>query len=157
MTLLLLLEFALLHAPLAVPFVPQQEENTCAAASLAMVLSYWGPPVPESEIRQALAPDSSGIAGSALAAYARDRGFQAHAYRGDLEHLKGYLHRGWPLIVAWQVGRKGYHNVVVVGYADTGEVIVNDPGAGAFRPVSLRDFEKRWSGAGHWTLLVVPE
>jgi ABC-type bacteriocin/lantibiotic exporter with double-glycine peptidase domain len=154
---LLLLEFALLHAPLAVPFVPQQEENTCAAASLAMVLSYWGQPATETEIRQALPPDSSGVAGSALAAYARERGFQAHAYRGDLDHLKGYVERGWPLIVAWQVQRKGYHNVVVVGYADDGELIVNDPAVGALRPVSARDFEKRWSGAGHWTLLVVPK
>jgi hypothetical protein len=35
-------------------------------------------------------------------------------------------------------------------------VLVNDPAVGAARDVPERDFEKRWAGAGHWTLLVLP-
>jgi hypothetical protein len=35
-------------------------------------------------------------------------------------------------------------------------VIVNDPARGARRAVPVGDFEKRWAGAGHWTLLVLP-
>ena len=35
-------------------------------------------------------------------------------------------------------------------------MIVNDPAEGAARRVAARDFEKRWAGAGHWTLLVLP-
>jgi hypothetical protein len=33
---------------------------------------------------------------------------------------------------------------------------VNNPAIGAARDVPERDFEKRWAGAGHWTLLVLP-
>ena len=59
--------------------------------------------------------------------------------------------------MAWKVGRDQFHNVVVVGFDDaSGDLVVNDPAEGAARVVSARDFEKRWSGAGHWTLLVLP-
>ena len=48
-------------------------------------------------------------------------------------------------------------NVVVTGFDDERkEVIVNDPAAGAARRVPRETFEKRWAGAGHWTLLVLP-
>jgi hypothetical protein len=34
--------------------------------------------------------------------------------------------------------------------------VVNDPAEGARRRVPIERFEKRWAGAGHWTLLVLP-
>jgi hypothetical protein len=43
----------------------------------------------------------------------------------------------------------------VVGFDDErGAVLVNDPAAGASRAVGVARFEKRWKGAGYWTLLV---
>jgi ABC-type bacteriocin/lantibiotic exporter with double-glycine peptidase domain len=142
---------------LTVPFVPQQKD-TCAAAALAMVLRYWEAPVPQEEIAaKLLAPDLHGILGSRLTAFAKERGLTAVAYEGDLKQLHDYVGKGRPLIVAWSAGQGRYHNVVVVGFDDEHkEILVNDPAEGAARRVSSKTFEKRWSGAGHWTLLVLP-
>jgi ABC-type bacteriocin/lantibiotic exporter with double-glycine peptidase domain len=160
--------------PLDVPFVPQRKE-TCAAAALAMVLQFWGRPAVEEEIaRELLDPQlqgapperpqgapperSEGILGSRLQAFARDQGFTAIAYEGDRAHLRDFVGKGRPLIVAWKVGADRFHNVVVIGFDDDRhEVVVNDPAEGARRGVPEREFESRWAGAGHWTLLVLPQ
>ncbi len=140
---------------LAVPFVPQ-DKDTCGAAALAMVLGYWGRPVPHSEIASVLAePELRGIRGTRLADFARERGLFALAYEGDLAQLRDYVGKGRPLIVAWKVGRGRFHDVVVVGF-DEGAVVVHDPAEGAARRVAARVFEERWAGASHWTLLVMP-
>jgi ABC-type bacteriocin/lantibiotic exporter with double-glycine peptidase domain len=140
---------------LGVPFV-SQHKDTCGAASLTMVLRYWSEDVSQDEAARALVrPELRGIAGSRLAEFARGRGFEAVAYRGDMAHLRDFVGKGRPLIVAWRLGRSRYHDVVVVGFDDgRGAVIVNDPAAGASRAVDVGRFEKRWAGAGYWTLLV---
>jgi ABC-type bacteriocin/lantibiotic exporter with double-glycine peptidase domain len=141
---------------LPVPFVPQQKD-TCAAAALAMVMSYWQVPANHDEIAAALvSPELHGIAGSRLRDFARERGFQAIAYEGDLQNLQDYVEKGRPLIVAWKMARDRYHDVVVLGF-EGDAVLVNDPDAGPGRAVPKDVFEKRWAGAGHWTLLVLPE
>ena len=141
---------------LDVPFVAQQKD-TCAAASLAMILRYWDAPVSHDEIKAALVePELHGALGSQLAAFARERGFTAIAYAGDPRQLHAMVAKGRPLIVAWKMAHGRFHNVVVVGMDDAGNAWVNDPAAGANRPVLAADFEKRWLGAGHWTLLVQP-
>jgi ABC-type bacteriocin/lantibiotic exporter with double-glycine peptidase domain len=142
---------------LPVPFVAQKKDS-CGAASLAMVLRFWDQDASQEEIAGALLqPELHGIPGSRLAALARDRGLQAVAYEGDLAQARDFVEKGRPLIVAWSIGRGRYHNVVVTGFDDDRkEVIVNDPAAGAARRVRRETFEKRWAGAGHWTLLVLP-
>jgi ABC-type bacteriocin/lantibiotic exporter with double-glycine peptidase domain len=147
----------LLVLPLSVPFVPQ-EKDACAAASLAMVLRYWNAPVAEAKIASALIePELHGIKGSRLATFAREQGLDAFTYEGDQSQLRDFVGKGRPLIVAWKVGRDQYHDVVVVGFDDAHDaVLVNDPAVGAARPIPWRTFEKRWAGAGHWTLLVLP-
>lgn len=154
----LLLHLLLAGSPLLdVPFVPQRE-NTCAAAALAMVFRYWQRPVEHDAIVGALAePELKGIAGSRLAEFARRNGATAIAYQGDMAHLREFVGKGRPLIVAWKLGTDRYHDVVVVGFDDErGAVIVNDPAEGARRSVPLRRFEQRWAGSDHWTLLVLP-
>jgi ABC-type bacteriocin/lantibiotic exporter with double-glycine peptidase domain len=147
---------ALAVATLDVPFVPQ-EKDTCAAASLAMVLAYWDAPVSPDEIAAAVVqPELHGALGSRLGAFARDRGFTAIAYAGDARQLREMVAKGRPLIVAWEMAHRRFHNVVVVGVDGSGNVRVNDPAAGARRTVSAADFERRWAGAGRWTLLVQP-
>jgi ABC-type bacteriocin/lantibiotic exporter with double-glycine peptidase domain len=147
---------ALALATLDVPFVAQ-ERDTCAAASLAMVLAYWDAPVSPNEIAAAVVqPELHGALGSRLGAFARERGFTAIAYAGDARQLREMVAKGRPLIVAWEVAHHRFHNVVVVGVDGSGNVRVNDPAVGARRTVPAADFEKRWAGTGRWTLLVQP-
>ena len=149
------LPVVLAAASLGVPFV-SQHKDTCGAAALTMVLRYWNQDVSHDEVARALVrPELRGIAGSRLAEFARDRGFEAVAYRGDMANLRDFVGKGRPLIVAWHLGGSRYHDVVVVGFDDKrGSVLVNDPAAGASRSVRAVSFEKRWAGAGYWTLLV---
>jgi len=142
---------------LAVPFVPQQRD-TCGAASLTMVMRYWGDDVDQDQVAAALVePGKPGISGSRLEAFARDRGFFALAYGADAAQLKDSLAEGRPLIVALRTGRGLDHDVVVTGYDSArDEVTLHDPALGRDRRMSMAGFEKRWGGAGHWALLVLP-
>jgi ABC-type bacteriocin/lantibiotic exporter with double-glycine peptidase domain len=150
-----LLSAALLAAVLEVPFVPQRED-TCGPAALAMVLRFWGRSGSHEDLAAELgARELKGVKGSRLAESARARGLTAVAYRGDAGQLRDYVAKGRPLIVAWDMGRGRFHNVVVVGF-DGEDVVVHDPARGASRTVKGATFEERWSGAGHWTLLVMP-
>jgi ABC-type bacteriocin/lantibiotic exporter with double-glycine peptidase domain len=146
---------AVLAAVLDVPFVPQTED-TCGPAALAMVLRFWGRSASHDALAAELgARELRGVAGSRLAESARSRGLTAVAYRGDLDQLRDYVGKGRPLVVAWDMGRGRFHNVVVVGF-DGEDVVVHDPAQGAARTVKRATFEQRWAGAGHWTLLVMP-
>ena len=140
---------------LEVPFVAQRKD-TCGAAALAMVLRYWGDDATHDTVAKTLlTPELHGIAGSRLAEFARGRGMQAVAYKGDMANLREFVGKGRPLIVAWDMGRGRYHDVVVVGFDDErGAVVVHNPAEGPSRSVKKRTFEKRWAGAGYWTLLV---
>jgi ABC-type bacteriocin/lantibiotic exporter with double-glycine peptidase domain len=143
--------------PINVPFVAQRA-NGCAAAAVTMVLRYWGDPAPEAEMGDAMpGPSSKDVAGSRLADLARRRGHDAVAYRGDIAHLRDFTAKGRPLIVAVKSGRRGYHDVVVIGFDERDHtVVVHDPEAGPSQRVPARAFEQRWAGAGYWTLLVLP-
>jgi ABC-type bacteriocin/lantibiotic exporter with double-glycine peptidase domain len=140
---------------LRVPFVAQHKD-TCGAAALTMVLRYWNEDVSHDDVALALVrPELHGIAGSRLADFARARGLEAVTYRGDMAQLRDFVGKGRPLIVAWHLGGSRYHDVVVVGFDDERKaVLVNDPAAGPSRAVGVTRFEKRWAGAGYWTLLV---
>ena len=146
----------LLASALNVPFVPQAKD-TCGAASLTMVLRYWGGEVTHDEIaRELLEAELHGIPGSRLAEFARTRGFEAFAYKGDHAQLRDFVAKGRPLIVAWGLGRDRFHNVVVVGVEEKGgAVIVNDPARGPGRRIPRGTFNERWAKADHWTLLVM--
>jgi ABC-type bacteriocin/lantibiotic exporter with double-glycine peptidase domain len=141
-------------AALPVPYLPQPQDG-CGAASLAMVLRYWQLPADVESIARALVdPGLRGIRGSHLEAFAREIGVTAIAYKGDLDQMRRYLERGRPLIAAWKL-KKGYHSVVVVA-ADPATVTFHDPAEGPFRSLAAKEFERRWKGAGYWTLLVLP-
>jgi uncharacterized protein YvpB len=73
--------------------------------------------------------------------------------------LEKHLEKGRPLIVALKPGSGGaaLHYVVVVGVdAEESLVLVNDPAQRKGLKQERSDFERKWKGAGNWTLLAIP-
>jgi ABC-type bacteriocin/lantibiotic exporter with double-glycine peptidase domain len=147
------------HLITSVPFIPQ-EAYQCGPASLAMVLQYWGAPVGQEEIAQALyLPSIRGTLNLDLEFYARRRGFEARAFAGSLERVRLELRRGRPLIVFQDLGVPAYpvpHFAVLLGYDDRARVVVLHSGTSAYRVVPYDEFERTWARRKAWTLLVTP-
>jgi ABC-type bacteriocin/lantibiotic exporter with double-glycine peptidase domain len=151
---------------LDVPFVAQAE-NGCGAAVISMTLQYWknhgtGVAEPAFDVtsiqRQLYSPSDRGIKASDMTHYFSGLGFRALPFRGESNDLRDHIGKGRPLIVALRESKDVLHYVVVVG-TDTQEkiVIVNDPARRKLLKMDSAEFEKAWSGAGNWTLLVVPK
>ncbi|MDX2152557.1 MAG: cysteine peptidase family C39 domain-containing protein [Bryobacteraceae bacterium] len=153
----MLLPAILALAVLDVPFVAQ-EKNACGAASIAMVMQYWGRPADAPAIhRELYSPGARGVYADALAQRLRRAGFDTHAFRGEWKDLEHHLDKGRPLIVALETAGGRLHYVVVVG-VDTarGLLLAHDPAVRRSLAHHRAAFEKQWKGANHWTLLAVP-
>ena len=145
-----------------VPFV-KQVENGCGAAVLSMTMQYWSqhgatvdPAVADAgDIQSELySAELKGILASAIQRYLEEHGFEAIVFRGRWDDLREHLGKGRPLIVATRQGRES-HYVVVAGVSDD-TVEINDPADRKLRKVGRAEFERKWRGAGNWTLLAVP-
>jgi ABC-type bacteriocin/lantibiotic exporter with double-glycine peptidase domain len=153
---------------LDVPFVKQDEE-ACGAASVAMVMQYWQqqrpgwnirPPDPATIQRALYSPRAHGIYASDLLRYFREQSFTTLAFPGNWNDLRQHLEKGRPLIVALKPRPvdAALHYVVVVGVnLKQNFVQVNDPAERKLLKEDRDDFEKEWKGAGHWTLLALPQ
>jgi hypothetical protein len=103
-----------------------------------MVLRFWGDAAAHERWRAELsAAELRGVAGSRLAEAARQRGMTAVAYQGDDAQLRAFVAKGRPLVVAWDMGRGRFHDVVVVGF-EGDDVVVHDPARGPSRRVPGR-------------------
>ena len=146
---------------LDVPFI-KQERDGCGAASVAMLMNYWqvhDSTVPIGDavsIRRALyLPKEHGIRASAMKTYLDQNGFRAFAFAGEWSDLRHHIANGRPLIVALKTGEDSFHYVVVAGVGE-GTIVLNDPADRKLRKYDRKDFEKRWTATGRWTLLAVP-
>lgn len=144
---------------LDVPFVRQQKD-ACGAASMAMLMQYWGDSAADAEqIRLALySPRAHGIYSADMQRYLEQHGFRTFAFQGQWEDLKDHLEKGRPLIVALNSGHHNLHYVVVAGLDWQQEVVLkNDPAERKLLKQNRSSFEKQWKDAGNWTLLAVPQ
>ena len=138
---------------LDVPYVRQPREG-CGAASIAMVMRYWGRPAEAGPIfRELYSHRLHGIAAADMQPYFERHGFRAFAFEGDWNALSAHIDKGRPLIVALDEGSRALHYVVVAGL-DGAYALVNDPARRKLLRVPRGDFEKRWHK--RWTLLAVP-
>jgi predicted double-glycine peptidase len=144
---------------LDVPYLTQTED-LCGGAAVAMVLRYWGERGVFAEDFAALIDRSTaGIPTDVLTSGVRGRGWQALTFHAGPEPggdwLREQVDRGRPVIALIQVRPGRYHYVVIVAW--TGEqVIVHDPARAPFRVLSRVEFERAWTAAGDWALLVLP-
>jgi ABC-type bacteriocin/lantibiotic exporter with double-glycine peptidase domain len=143
-----------------VPF-HRQSESTCGPAALASILSFWGRPVDLEHITvDVYLPKLRGTLPMDMENYARESGLKAKSSAGTLKELKVYIGKGIPVICLLDLGFGFYqrpHYVTVIGFDDVNEVIVQHDGLNPDRVVSYAKFNKAWTRAGSWVLVITPQ
>ena len=120
-----------------VPQVMQMEAVECGAASLTMILAYYGKWLPLEEVRAACGVSRDGSSAKMILRAARNYGLDAKGYRMTPEALEDKQ----PAIIHWNFE----HFVVFRGFDKKGRACLNDPG---FGPVKwpMEEFRKHFTG-----------
>ncbi len=118
------------------PTVLQMEATECGAASLTMIIRYFGRYASLEEVRNATAVSRDGVNALKLVHAGRQYGLEAKGLRYDVDQLRSLA---TPFIVFWNQN----HFVVVEGF-HKGRVRLNDPAIGR-RWVSDEEFESSYS------------
>ena len=121
-----------------VPVVMQLEALECGAASLAMVMAYYGKWVPLEQVRADCGVSRDGSSADKIWAAAERYGFDVEAYSTTPESLRdGGV---FPCIIHWNMD----HFVVLDGFLGK-HVYLNDPARGAVR-VTWEEFDRSFTG-----------
>ena len=121
-----------------VPVVMQMEALECGAASLAMVMAYYGKWVPLEQVRRDCGVSRDGSNARNVLMAARNYGFDAQGYRCEVDALKTEMPK--PCIIHWNFN----HFVVLDGFKGS-YVYINDPARGEVK-VSSEEFNRSFTG-----------
>ena len=120
-----------------VPTVLQMEATECGAASLAMVLAYYGKWIPLEKLRQACGVTRDGSNAENVLRAARRLGCVAKGFAGRPAVLKK---KEFPLILFWE-----FNHFVVMEGVQGDKVFLNDPAMGR-REVPWDEFVTSFTG-----------
>ena len=121
-----------------VPVFIQMEAMECGAASLCMILAYYGKWMPLSTVREMCAISRDGAKLSTVAKTARSLGLHAQGYRYNTEEI--LTEATYPCIVHWNFT----HFVVLRGVRGN-KVYINDPGRGEM-VLTREQFDESYTG-----------
>ncbi len=120
------------------PIIMQLEALECGAASLAMVMAYYGRWVPLEQVRVDCGVSRNGSNAKNILAAARRYGFKTKGYAFNVHGLR---EKGkFPAIIHWTGG----HFVVLNGFRGN-KAYINDPAKGVMK-VDMETFEKNFTG-----------
>ena len=121
-----------------VPIIIQMEALECGAASLAMVLAYYGLWLPLAQVRTDCGVSRDGSNALNMLKAARNYGLTAQGFRYEPEELRE--EGTFPCIVHWKFN----HFVVLDGFKGN-RAYLNDPARGVYS-VSMEEFNKAFTG-----------
>ena len=121
-----------------VPVVMQMEALECGAASLAMVLAYYGKWVPLEQVRLDCGVSRDGSNAKNVLVAARSYGLEAQGYRCEVGALKTDM--TYPCIIHWNFN----HFVVLDGFRGK-YAYINDPARGEVK-VPMEEFDASFTG-----------
>ena len=126
------------HGVANTPIIMQLEALECGAASLAMVMAYYGKWVPLEQVRVDCGVSRNGSNAKNICRAAEKYGFKTKGYAYNIKKLK---EKGkFPAIIHWGGG----HFVVLNGFRGN-KAILNDPAKGLVK-VDLETFDKIFTG-----------
>lgn len=121
-----------------VPVVMQMEALECGAASLTMILAYYGKWIPLEQVRADCGVSRDGSNAKNILKAARSYGVAAKGYRYEPEGLKE--NGKFPCIIHWNFN----HFVVLDGFKGS-KAYLNDPAKGSYS-VPMEIFDKSFTG-----------
>lgn len=128
-----------------VPMIMQLETLECGAASLAMVMAYYGKWVPLEQVRLDCGVSRDGSRAKNIYIAAEHYGMDVKAYRMSAENLR--KEGKFPCIIYWNMN----HFVVLKGFKGK-KAYINNPARG-FEVIGRQEFERSYSGV---VLIPVP-
>ena len=121
-----------------VTVIMQLEALECGAASLTMVMAYYGKWVPLEQVRADCGVSRDGSKAKNILKAARGYGFKAKGYRCEVSAIKNKV--SYPCIIHWNFN----HFVVLDGFkGDT--AYINDPARGEVK-VPMEEFDRSFTG-----------
>ena len=121
-----------------IPVIMQMEATECGAASLAMVLAYYGLRLPLEQVREDCGISRDGARLSYIAKAAIRHGMEVHIYKYGIASLREKVE--FPAIIHWN-----YNHFVVLQGFDKKCALLNDPARGRVR-VSMEEFDASYTG-----------
>lgn len=121
-----------------VPVVMQMEALECGAASLTMILAYYGKWIPLEQVRADCGVSRDGSNAKNVLKAARSYGLTAKGYRYEPEDLK--KNGTFPCIIHWNFN----HFLVLDGFKGN-KAYLNDPAKGSYS-VPMETFDKSFTG-----------